>query len=144
MQLFGGIVTVSVGHCHDKVNEAVLRQNSLLQHTTTIYLNNEVAEYAKELTDKLPEHLSVRISSPSFIHSSKYRTFQLIKGNDPIKWNGSIAFGIIGNLAYSCDTVIISHRVLSILEKKEWENLTKQEDTLDLCAPFYTRQEVKP
>ena len=59
MQLFGGIVTVSVGHCHDKVNDAVLRQNDRLQHTTTIYLNNQIAEYAKELTDKLPEHLSV-------------------------------------------------------------------------------------
>ena len=36
---FGGIVTVSVGHCHPKVIAAVQRQNETLQHTTTIYLN---------------------------------------------------------------------------------------------------------
>jgi alanine-glyoxylate transaminase/(R)-3-amino-2-methylpropionate-pyruvate transaminase len=38
---------------------AVNRQNSLLQHTTTIYLNNEIAEYAKELADKMPGNLKV-------------------------------------------------------------------------------------
>ena len=48
---------MSVGHCHDKVLEAVNRQNSLLQHTTTIYLNNEIAQFAKELTDRLPGDL---------------------------------------------------------------------------------------
>ena len=36
---FGGIVTVSVGHCHPKIVAAVNRQNEILQHTTTIYLN---------------------------------------------------------------------------------------------------------
>lgn len=61
LQCFGGIVTVSVGHCHDKVVEAVNRQNSLLQHTTTIYLNNEIAQFAKELTDKLPDNLKVTL-----------------------------------------------------------------------------------
>ena len=33
---FGGIVTVSVGHCHPKIVAAVNRQNEILQHTTTI------------------------------------------------------------------------------------------------------------
>lgn len=59
MQCFAGIVTVSVGHCHDRVMEAVNKQNSVLQHTTTIYLNNEVAQFAKELTDRLPADLKV-------------------------------------------------------------------------------------
>ena len=36
---FGGIVTVSVGHCHPRIVAAVNRQNEILQHTTTIYLN---------------------------------------------------------------------------------------------------------
>lgn len=30
-----------------------------LQHTTTIYLHNQVAEYAKELTDRMPGNLKV-------------------------------------------------------------------------------------
>ena len=59
-QVFAGIVTVSVGHCHPKVVAAVDRQNHLLQHTTNIYLNNEIAEYAQELTSTLPGNLNVR------------------------------------------------------------------------------------
>ena len=58
-QVFAGIVTVSVGHCHPKVVAAVDRQSHLLQHTTNIYLNNEIAEYAQELTSTLPGSLNV-------------------------------------------------------------------------------------
>jgi alanine-glyoxylate transaminase/(R)-3-amino-2-methylpropionate-pyruvate transaminase len=56
---FGGIVTVSVGHCHPRIIAAVDRQNALLQHTTTIYLNPVVAEYARELAARLPGDLKV-------------------------------------------------------------------------------------
>lgn len=59
-QAFAGIVTVSVGHCHPDVVQAVNKQSTLLQHTTTIYLNNQVAEYAKELADRMPGNLKVR------------------------------------------------------------------------------------
>ncbi len=58
-QAFAGIVTVSVGHCHPEVVKAVNEQNQLLQHTTTIYLNNQIAEYAKELADRMPGNLKV-------------------------------------------------------------------------------------
>ena len=60
VQAFAGIVTVSVGHCHPRVVDAVKRQSELLQHTTTIYLNPQIALYAKELTDRLPGNLKVR------------------------------------------------------------------------------------
>ncbi|KAI7843702.1 hypothetical protein COHA_002601 [Chlorella ohadii] len=56
---FAGIVTVSVGHCHPEVNKAVIEQTQRLQHTTTIYLNDQIAEYAKELTDRMPGNLKV-------------------------------------------------------------------------------------
>lgn len=59
LDAFAGIVTVSVGHCHPEVVAAVNKQNELLQHTTTIYLNNQIAEYAKELADKMPGDLKV-------------------------------------------------------------------------------------
>ena len=59
-QAFAGIVTVSVGHCHPDVVKAVNAQNQLLQHTTTIYLNHQIAEYAKELADRMPGNLKVR------------------------------------------------------------------------------------
>jgi len=59
LDAFAGIVTVSVGHCHPEVVKAVNAQSELLQHTTTIYLNNQIAEYAKELADRMPGNLKV-------------------------------------------------------------------------------------
>ncbi len=55
----GGIVTVSVGHCHPHVIEAVRRQNETLQHSTTIYLHPNVSEYARILASKMPGDLKV-------------------------------------------------------------------------------------
>src|SRR5438046_8414982 len=51
---FAGIVTVSVGHCHPHVVAAASRQNEILQHTTTIYLHPNVAQYARMLVAKMP------------------------------------------------------------------------------------------
>ncbi|MCP5533679.1 MAG: aminotransferase class III-fold pyridoxal phosphate-dependent enzyme [Akkermansiaceae bacterium] len=56
---FGGIVTVSVGHCHPDVVAAAHEQNETIQHTTTIYLHPNLALYAKELADKMPGDLKV-------------------------------------------------------------------------------------
>lgn len=55
----GGIVTVSVGHCHPHVVAAAQRQNETLQHSTTIYLQPRIAEYAEKLAAKLPGDLKV-------------------------------------------------------------------------------------
>ena len=68
LDLFGGIVTVSVGHCHpyanlfkkkqlkvylyffnkyySKVNEATKKQLDKVWHTTNIYLHPKIHEYA--------------------------------------------------------------------------------------------------
>jgi len=56
---FGGIVTVSVGHCHPHVLAAVNAQNATLQHTTTIYLHPNIALYARDLAAKMPGDLKV-------------------------------------------------------------------------------------
>src|SRR6185503_13126386 len=55
----GGIVTVSVGHCHPHVVAAANKQNELLQHSTTIYLQPNIAEYAEKLASKMPGDLKV-------------------------------------------------------------------------------------
>ncbi len=55
----GGIVTVSVGHCHPHVVEAVRKQNETLQHSTTIFLHPNIAEYARKLASKMPGDLKV-------------------------------------------------------------------------------------
>ena len=55
----GGIVTVSVGHCHPHVLEAIRRQNETLQHATTLYLHPNIAQYAQNLASKMPGNLKV-------------------------------------------------------------------------------------
>ena len=50
----GGIVTVSVGHCHPRVVAAANRQNEIYQHSTTLYLHPNVAQYAEKLASKMP------------------------------------------------------------------------------------------
>jgi alanine-glyoxylate transaminase/(R)-3-amino-2-methylpropionate-pyruvate transaminase len=59
LDALGGIVTVSVGHCHPDVVMAANRQNETLQHSTTIYLQPNIAEYARKLASKLPGELKV-------------------------------------------------------------------------------------
>lgn len=56
---FAGIVTVSVGHCHPYVTQKACEQMQTLQHTTTIYLNPVIAEYAELLASTMPGDLSV-------------------------------------------------------------------------------------
>ena len=59
LDAFGGIVTVSVGHCHPEVLAAVDEQNHRLQHVSTIYLHPGIAQYGKELADCMPGDLKV-------------------------------------------------------------------------------------
>jgi alanine-glyoxylate transaminase / (R)-3-amino-2-methylpropionate-pyruvate transaminase len=59
LDALGGIVTISVGHCHPDVVEAARQQNELLQHSTTIYLHPNVVEYARALAAKMPGELKV-------------------------------------------------------------------------------------
>jgi alanine-glyoxylate transaminase/(R)-3-amino-2-methylpropionate-pyruvate transaminase len=55
----GGIVTISAGHCHPHVVKAAHEQNETIQHSTTIYLQPRIAEYAEKLASKLPGNLKV-------------------------------------------------------------------------------------
>lgn len=59
LDLFGGIATVSVGHCHPKVVEAATKQMNRLWHTTQIYITEPVLRYAEKLTAKMPGDLKV-------------------------------------------------------------------------------------
>ncbi|PIO62304.1 aminotransferase, class III, partial [Teladorsagia circumcincta] len=59
LDMFAGIVTVSVGHCHPKVNAALKAQLDKLWHTTSIYYTEPILEYAQKLTSKFPSHMKV-------------------------------------------------------------------------------------
>ena len=59
LDALGGIVTINVGHCHPEVVDVAHRQNEILQHSTTIYLHPNIAEYAQALASKMPGDLKV-------------------------------------------------------------------------------------
>uniref|UniRef100_A0A2N9EUG5 alanine--glyoxylate transaminase n=1 Tax=Fagus sylvatica TaxID=28930 RepID=A0A2N9EUG5_FAGSY len=59
LDAFAGIVTVSCGHCHPEVLNAIMEQSKVLQHATTIYLHHAIADFAEALASKMPGNLKV-------------------------------------------------------------------------------------
>ncbi|XP_030323185.1 alanine--glyoxylate aminotransferase 2, mitochondrial isoform X1 [Calypte anna] len=59
LDLFAGIVTISVGHCHPKVTVATQKQLARLWHTTNIYMHPSIHEYAEKLASLFPDPLKV-------------------------------------------------------------------------------------
>ena len=49
LDFFGGILTVSVGHCNDEVNNAVKEQIDKLIHVSSLYPTIPIVELAEEL-----------------------------------------------------------------------------------------------
>ncbi|XP_004492533.1 alanine--glyoxylate aminotransferase 2 homolog 3, mitochondrial-like [Cicer arietinum] len=56
---FGGIATVCCGHGHPDVVAAIVEQTKRLQHSTVLYLNHAVTDFAEALASKLPGNLKV-------------------------------------------------------------------------------------
>src|SRR5437868_10193263 len=54
LDFFGGIVTVSVGHCNDQVNARVQAQMNKLEHVSTVFLNEPQVALAKKLASITP------------------------------------------------------------------------------------------
>jgi 4-aminobutyrate aminotransferase-like enzyme len=54
LDFFGGIVTVSVGHCNDFVNAKVHKQLDTLQHVSTVFANEPQAALAKKIASLTP------------------------------------------------------------------------------------------
>src|SRR6266446_860450 len=58
LDCFGGVLTVSVGHCHPEVTEAIVRQAKTLVHTSTLYPNPVLSELAETMAEILPGELN--------------------------------------------------------------------------------------
>ena len=54
LDFFGGIVTVSVGHCNEQVNAKVHAQMDKLQHVSTVFANEPQVALAKRLAQITP------------------------------------------------------------------------------------------
>lgn len=57
-----GVVSVSVGHCHPSIVEAVREQTGKLMHATTIYLHPTITTYAKRLADHFPANSELEVT----------------------------------------------------------------------------------
>jgi 4-aminobutyrate aminotransferase len=57
LDCFGGVLTVSVGHANQRVNEAVIAQNEKLQHSSTLYANENQSNLAEKLAEITPGSL---------------------------------------------------------------------------------------
>jgi 4-aminobutyrate aminotransferase len=57
LDFFGGIVTISLGHCDDEVTSKTIEQMKRLQHTSTLYPNVPVVSLAEKLAQITPGRL---------------------------------------------------------------------------------------
>jgi alanine-glyoxylate transaminase/(R)-3-amino-2-methylpropionate-pyruvate transaminase len=108
LDAFGGIATVSCGHCHPQVVEAIVNQTKRLQHPTILYLNPAIAEFAEALGAKLPGDLKVVFFTNSGTEANELALLmaQLYTGcHDVISirngYHGNAA-GTMGATAQSC------------------------------------------
>ncbi|MBI2684869.1 MAG: aspartate aminotransferase family protein [Acidobacteria bacterium] len=57
LDFFGGILTISVGHCNDRVNAAIHTQLDKLQHVSTVFATEPQASLARTISGIAPgEH----------------------------------------------------------------------------------------
>src|SRR5918999_183465 len=81
LDCFGGVLTVSVGHCHPKVTDAVVEQVKTIQHTSTLYANQPQSDLAEKLYQITPGRLKKSFFTSSgteaddtAIHAAKLAT----------------------------------------------------------------------
>jgi len=86
LDMFGGIVTVSCGHCHPKITKAIHDQVDTLQHGTTIYLHPGMPALAKKLASKMPTGLDVTyfVNSGSEANDLAIQMARLYTGNNDV------------------------------------------------------------
>lgn len=65
LDFFGGILTISVGHCHPKVTAKVQAQQARLQHLSTLYPNEAIVGLAEKLAQITPGRLDKSFFSNS-------------------------------------------------------------------------------
>ncbi len=57
LDFFGGVLTVSVGHCNDYVTERTIEQLKTAQHTSTLYINDVMVRVAEKIAALTPGRL---------------------------------------------------------------------------------------
>jgi alanine-glyoxylate transaminase/(R)-3-amino-2-methylpropionate-pyruvate transaminase len=63
LDCYGGIVSISAGHCHPTITQRIQEQVGRLTHTTTLYAHPTIGRYAKKLAEHMPEGSGLRKTS---------------------------------------------------------------------------------
>lgn len=83
LDFFGGILTVSVGHANEEVNQAVITQLGRLSHVSTLYPTVPIVELAEKLAQITPGQLDKCFFTASGTEADEtaYMMSQLSTGN---------------------------------------------------------------
>jgi 4-aminobutyrate aminotransferase-like enzyme len=102
LDLFAGILTTSIGHCHPSVQEAVQKQMARLGHTSTLYITEGQIEAAKSLAQITPGELQTTCFTNSGTEAveSAIATARLYTGRHEI---------VALRLSYSGRSTLTSH-----------------------------------
>jgi alanine-glyoxylate transaminase/(R)-3-amino-2-methylpropionate-pyruvate transaminase len=86
LDFFGGILTVSLGHAHPEVNEAVIAQLGRLSHVSTLYPTVPIVELAEKLANITPGKLDQCFFTASGTEADEtaYMMAQLHTGNQEL------------------------------------------------------------
>jgi len=57
LDFFGGVLTISVGHCNPEVTERIIAQMHKVQHTTTLFVNEIMVKVAEKVAALTPGRL---------------------------------------------------------------------------------------
>ena len=97
LDVIGGIVTISVGHCHPYVVQKMKEQMERLQHITQIYLHPNIAKYAEMMAGKLMARLYTGnydvVGLRNAYHGGSASTMQLT-AHSTWKYNYPHSFGV--------------------------------------------------
>lgn len=86
LDFFGGILTVSVGHANEEVNEAIIAQLGRLSHVSTLYPTVPIVELAEKLSQITPGNLDQCFFTASGTEADEtaYMMAQLSTGNQEL------------------------------------------------------------
>lgn len=59
LDFFGGVLTVSVGHCNSEITERMIQQLKTVQHTSTLFVNEIMVTLAEKLASIAPGNLQM-------------------------------------------------------------------------------------
>ena len=86
LDFFGGVLTVSVGHCNDEVTAATIAQLQRAQHTSTLYINEIMVALAEKIAKLTPGRLQkcYFTSSGSEANETAVMAARMYTGNSDI------------------------------------------------------------